>query len=65
MDEATQARIDNSIAVQRSKLQRLLLHEVGEEFEQAFGIRPDPRGGKDDLIERILAKARAALERNA
>ena len=65
MDEATQARIDNAIAVERAKLQRLLLHEVGEEFEQAFGIRPDARGGKDDLIERILAKARAALERNA
>jgi hypothetical protein len=65
MDDDTEAQIDKAISDQRAKLEGLSLREVGQEYQFAFRIPPDLHAGKDNLIERILAKSRAELERNA
>jgi hypothetical protein len=64
LDTAT-TRIEKAIAKRRAELEALSRPEVAEEFQLAFQIRPDLQTGRDNLIERILAKVRAELERNS
>jgi hypothetical protein len=65
MGDDTDTQIDSQIANQRAKLEGMSLREVGQEFQFIFGIPPDLPAGKGSLIERILAKSRAQLERSA
>ena len=57
--------IDAAIAIRRAELNAMALHDVRHDFESTFGIQANHRDGKDDLIERVLAKQRAQLERFA
>jgi hypothetical protein len=59
------AQIDAAVAKRRAELQARSLDEVGRDFQFTFRMHPDLQAGKDNLIERILAKVRAELERNA
>jgi len=65
MTDDVKVQIDNALEKRRAELEALSLHEVGQEFHLAFGIRPDLSAGKENLIVRTLAKARAELQRNA
>ena len=58
-------RINTAIATRRTELESMSLPDVRREFESTFGIHPNLRDGKGDLIERVLAKQRAQLERMA
>jgi len=64
MDDDTASKIDNAISKQRAELQSKSVVEIRQEFEFTFGIRPELNAGKENLVDRILAKARAELERN-
>jgi hypothetical protein len=57
--------VEGKVAKRRLELQTLSLHEVGHEFELMFSIQPDLPAGKENLIERVLAKFRAELRRKA
>ncbi len=65
MDDAARAKIDAAVVKRRVVLQAMSLDEVGREFQFQFRIRPDLQAGKENLIERILAKVRAELSRDA
>jgi len=58
-------QIDKAVLKRRTALQSLSLREVGRAYQFTFQIPPDLPSGKQNLIERILAKFRAELERNA
>ena len=58
-------QIDNAVSRKREELQALSLREVGREFQATFQIQPDLAAGKENLIERILAKFRAEQARNS
>jgi len=64
IDDDTASKIDKAIAKQRAELQSKSVVETRQEFEFTFGIRPELNAGKENLVDRILAKARAELERN-
>jgi len=65
MRDDVRAEIDAAVAKRRAELQARSLDEVGRDFQFTFQMRPDLHKGKDNLIERILAKVRAELERHA
>jgi hypothetical protein len=65
MRDDVRAEVDAAVGKRRVELQAMTLDEIGREFEFQFRIRPDLQTGKDNLIERILAKVRAVLERNS
>jgi hypothetical protein len=65
MRDEVQAEIDKTVSKRRTEFQAMSLEEVGRQFQFNFAIRPDLQAGKDNLIERILVKVRAELERNA
>ena len=65
MNDDNDTQIDEAVAQRQSQLQTMSLREVGRQFELAFDTRPDWPSGKAGLIERILAKFRAELDRNA
>jgi len=65
MKDDVRGQIDAAVAKRRAELQARSLDEVGRDFQFTFQMHPDLQGGKDNLIERILAKVRAELERNA
>jgi hypothetical protein len=54
--------IEKVVAQRRLELVALSRAEVAHEFDIMFQIRPDARSDKENLIERILIKVRAALE---
>jgi len=57
--------IEKAVSKRRTALQSLSLREVGRAYQLTFQIPPDWPSGKENLIERILAKFGAELERNA
>jgi hypothetical protein len=65
MGDVISTPIDQAVAKRRAELEALSLREVGQEFQFAFRIPPDLHAGKENLIERILTKVRAELERNS
>jgi len=65
MQDEIRNKIDGAVGKRRAELQVMSLEEVGRAFQFKFGIRPDLAAGKDNLIERVLVKVRAELERNA
>jgi hypothetical protein len=65
MRDEFKAQIDAAVAKRRSELQALTVNEVGEEFRFVFQMHPDLLLGKENLIDRILAKVRAELARHA
>jgi hypothetical protein len=65
MFDAVSTQIAKAVAKRRGELEALSRPEVVEEFQFAFQIRPDLQALKENLIERILAKVRAELERNS
>jgi hypothetical protein len=65
MGDDVSAQIDKAVSKRRIELEALSLREVGQEFQFTFQIRPDLTSGKESLIDRVLAKFRAQLERHA
>jgi len=60
-----QTRAETAVATRRTALTAMPLHEVRHEFESDFRIYPDARSDKDNLIDRILVKVRAEIERHS
>jgi len=65
MAEDRKARIDKAVAKRRTALETMPLHEVRREFQFDYQIYPDSHSSKENLIERILVKVRAELERHS
>jgi len=59
------AQVDNAVSRRRTELQALSLHEVDREFQATFQMHADLAAGKENLIERVLAKFRAELARKS
>jgi hypothetical protein len=57
--------IDDAVDKRRAELAVMPINDVRREFESMFGIRPGLSVGKEDLIDRVLAKVRAELRRAA
>jgi hypothetical protein len=55
--------IDKAVSNRRTELQALTLREVGREFQAVFQIAANLAAGKENLIDRVLAKFRAELAR--
>ena len=58
-------KIDKAVSARRSELEALSLRDVGREFEATYQIAPKLSAGKEILVQRILAKFRAELERHS
>jgi hypothetical protein len=57
--------IDNAVTQRRTELEAMTIREIGREFQAAFQIAANLAAGKENLIERVLAKFRAELARQA
>ncbi len=58
-------KIDKAVSARRSELEALSLRAVGREFEATYQIAPNLTAGKESLIERVLAKFRAEMQRKS
>ena len=58
-------KIDDAVSKRRAELQAMSLEEVGRVFQAAFQMHANLAAGKENLIERVLAKFRAELTRNS
>lgn len=59
----TDDEIDQTVSKRRSELLALSLRDIGRAFEATFQIAPNLAAGKENLIERVLNKLRAELQR--
>jgi hypothetical protein len=57
--------IDEQVHTRRAELAEMPINDVRQEYETMFGIRADLSAAKESLIDRVLAKVRAELRRNA
>ena len=58
-------KINDAVSKRRLELQAMSLEDVGREFQAAFEMHANLAAGKENLIERVLAKFRAELTRNS
>jgi len=65
MGDDVKTRVEKAVATRRTALEAMPLHEVRHEFENDFRIYPDARSDKESLIDRILVKVRAEIERQS
>jgi hypothetical protein len=65
MTDEVETRIDAAVAKRRAELEVMPIHEVRQEFQFTFQIYPDSHADKGNLIDRILVKIRAELERHS